>query len=106
MGKPTICIGENKRVLYWLRTEENAAIIPNKDSTCTGRLCKFRFYLFFQTFSNCSCVEVGSGANVSSVSAANCTSGCGLMYLFIVMFFCVIFTTFLPSTPSDAATLR
>lgn len=55
-----------------------------------------------EVFSDCLCI---SNSTVT-VTAGMCDKGCSLMYLFLVLFFVTIFLTFLPSTPSDSATLR
>lgn len=58
-----------------------------------------------KTYSDCSCVSPAPALN-NTVTSGPCSSGCPVMYLFLVLFFVTIFLTFLPGTPSDSATLR
>ncbi|KAL4218293.1 Solute carrier organic anion transporter [Mactra antiquata] len=55
-------------------------------------------------YSDCSCVD--SVNSTVTMTEGMCDSGCVKLYLFLALFFVTIFLTFLPSTPSDAATLR
>ncbi|WAR17281.1 SO4C1-like protein [Mya arenaria] len=59
-----------------------------------------------KSYTNCSCVPPDVNTGMRNVTSGTCDSGCSYLYLFIAMFFVTIFVTFLPSTPSDAATLR
>ncbi|KAL3892413.1 hypothetical protein ACJMK2_004623 [Sinanodonta woodiana] len=59
-----------------------------------------------KVFSNCSCVAIQPGQNVSMVTAETCQSDCSLLYVFLPVMFLVIFFTFLPSTPNDSAIMR
>ncbi|XP_045180504.2 solute carrier organic anion transporter family member 4C1-like [Mercenaria mercenaria] len=102
---------------------DNVESSCNKDCACTTRyydpVCSSTGVQYFsachagcqnmtdsdsggETFSNCTCISDSS----ATVKSGTCDSGCGLMYVFLVCFFVTIFLTFLPSTPSDAATLR
>ncbi|KAH3709196.1 hypothetical protein DPMN_068658 [Dreissena polymorpha] len=57
-------------------------------------------------YGNCSCIAPDPVTNATLATEGTCASGCSMMYLFIVLFFITILLTFLPSTPSDSATLR
>ncbi|KAK3598170.1 hypothetical protein CHS0354_008845 [Potamilus streckersoni] len=59
-----------------------------------------------KVFSNCSCVGVQPGKNISMVTTEACQSSCSLIYVFLPIVFVALFCNFLPATPSDSAILR
>lgn len=102
---------------------DNVVSTCNKDCACTTRyfdpVCSSKGVQYFsachagcqnmtdnggsgEVFSNCTCIP----DNTVTVKSGTCDSGCNFLYLFLALFFVTIFLTFLPSTPSDAATLR
>ncbi|KAK3598167.1 hypothetical protein CHS0354_008841 [Potamilus streckersoni] len=57
-------------------------------------------------FSNCSCVAVQPGQNISMVSTVACQSNCNLVYVFLAILCVAVFFICTAAVPAESALLR